>query len=228
MSPVAPILLAALLALGIAPARAQTDAARFPTTVFEEGASGATVTVGDVTANIEMQRRPKVDPDLDVPVLTVSVGGREVLEAVGIASGFSFPTTEASIADIDPNNTRPEVYFTSYSGGAHCCTQVIVATQVGPEWTAVEVGFFDGDGQFLRDLDGDGHAEIAMPDNRFLYQFDGYATSFAPLQILTVRRGKVVDASTEIQFLPAHREWLADMEDWSRPDRWTCIEHCVS
>jgi hypothetical protein len=221
VSPVAPLLLAAVLALATGPASAQADAPRFPTTVFEEGASSASVAVGDVTAKVDMERRPEVDPDLDVPVLTVMVGGRAVLEAVGIGSGFSFPATEASIADIDPNNTRPEVYFTSYSGGAHCCTQVIVATQVGPKWTAVDVGFLDGDGQFLRDLDGDGHAEIATPDNRFLYQFDGYAASFAPLQILTVRRGEAVDASTEIQFLPAHREWLADMESWGGSDRWT-------
>ncbi len=208
--------------LGADAAGAQADAPRYPTTIFADGASGATVTVGDVTAEVRLMRRPKVDPDLDVPVLAVLVGGRQVLEAVGVASGFGFPTTEASIAEIDPNNTRPEVYFTSYSGGAHCCSQVIVATQVGSRWQAVDVGAFDGDGDFLEDLDGDGHAEIVTIDNRFLYQFDGYAASIGPLQVLTVRRGAAVDVSTEMQYLAAHRAWLARLEeDWTGPERWT-------
>jgi len=195
---------------------------RYPTTVFEDGASGAAVTVGDVTAQIRLVSRPKVDPDYDVPVLEVLVGDRTVLEAVGVASGFGFPTTEASIADIDPNNTRPEVYFTSYSGGAHCCSQVIVATQVGDRWQAADVGAFDGDGNFLEDLDGDGHAEIVTMDNRFLYQFDGYAASIGPLQVLTVRRGEVADVSTEMQFQKGHRDWLATLEEgWTGPDQWT-------
>ena len=224
MSPVAPVVFAALLPLALAAgaAFAETEGHRFPTTEFEDGVKGASVTVGDVTAAVSMVRRPKVDPDFDVPVLTVLVGDKRVLEAVGVASGFDFPTTEASIAEIDPNNVRPEVYFASYSGGAHCCTLAVVATQVGQKWVAVPVGSFDGDGDFLDDLDGDGLAEIVTVDNRFLYEFDGYAASYAPLQVLTVRRGKLIDASAELQFLPAHREWLRRMEaNVDDGDRWT-------
>lgn len=224
MSPVAPVLVAAFLPLALAAgaACAETEGPRFPTTEFEDGAKGASVTVGDVTAGISMVSRPKVDPDFDVPVLTVLVGDKRVLEAVGVASGFDFPTSEASIAEIDPNNVRPEVYFTSYSGGAHCCTLAIVATQVGQKWVAVEVGSFDGDGNFLDDLDGDGLAEVVTVDNRFLYEFDCYACSAAPLQVLTVRRGKLVDASSGIQFLPAHRAWLRQVETNVDPGkRWT-------
>ena len=124
MPDVAPLWPAAVVGLVLAAgtAFAQGERPRFPTTEFEEGAKGAAVTVGDVTAAVSMVMRPKVDPDFEVPVLTVSVGDRKVLEAVGVASGMSFPATEASIAEIDPNNVRPEVYFGSYSGGAHCCT----------------------------------------------------------------------------------------------------------
>jgi hypothetical protein len=222
LSPAAPGLFAALLLFAVGPALAADDGPHFPTTEFEEDANSASVTVGDVTATVGMVSRPKVDPDFDVPVLDVLVGDKRVLEAVGVASGFDFPTAEASIAEIDTGNVRPEVYFTSYSGGAHCCTLAIVATQVGPKWTAVTVGSFDGDGDFLKDIDGDGLAEIVTVDNRFLYEFDCYACSAAPLQVLTIRKGKVVDASAEMQFLPAHREWLAQIEAGIAPDeRWT-------
>jgi hypothetical protein len=213
------VFFAAMLAAGTA--LAQPDGPRFPTTGFEEGATSAAITVGDVTAGVSMVSRPDIDPDFDVPVLTVLVGEKRVLEVPGVASGMDFPDAEASIAEIDPNNVRPEVYFSSFNGGIHCCSTIIVATQVGDKWVAVNVGEFD-DGDNLVDLDNDGLAEIATVDNRFLYEFDCYACSAAPLRILTVRRGKLVDASAEIQFLAAHRDWLRQLEaNVDEGQRWT-------
>ena len=199
------------------------DAPDYPTTEFSEGAKSASVTSGAVTAGISMVRRADIDPDADVPLLSVIVDGEKVVEAIGAASGLDFPVAEASIADIDPDNGYPEVLFTSYSGGAHCCTTVIVAEQLGPKWVTVTVGEdFEGDGNFLDDLDGDGLAEIATVDQRFLYQFDCYACSAAPLQITTIRGGKAIDVSTERRFLDAHRDWLKQMEEDVDPaERWT-------
>src|SRR5690349_9274937 len=165
----------------------------FPTTEFADGAKSATVTSGGVTAAISMVRNKEIDPDFDVPLLAVLVGGQRVLEAVGAPSGLDFPVAEASIAEIDPGNKFPEVYFSSFSGGAHCCTMVTVAEELGGKWVAVPVGEFDGDGNYLNDVDGDGKAEIVAVDNRFLYQFDCYACSAAPLTIRTVRNGQAVD-----------------------------------
>lgn len=194
----------------------------FPTTEFAEGAKSAAVTVGPLTAGISLVRRRDLDPNFDTPVLSVMVDNTRVLEVPGVASGFDFPAAEASIAEIDPGNSGPEVYFASYNGGAHCCTQVIVATAVGGRWVAVPVGEFDGDGGYLVDLDGDGRAEIATADNRFLYQFGCYACSAAPLRIMTVRDGKVYDVSAEPAYLPAHRDWLKQIEQSVDPSqRWT-------
>ena len=169
-----------------------------------------------------MMRRHEIDPDADVPVLDVTVGGKLVLETVGISSGMDQPAADASIAEIDPTNNHPEVYFTSYSGGAHCCSTVIVADEVGDKWVPVEIGDFDGGGDFLDDLDGDGLAEISTVDNRFLYQFSGYAGSAAPLVIYTVRGGKKIDVTTEPRFHDAHRDWLKQLEDSIDPaSRWS-------
>ncbi len=201
---------------------AQSGGPQFPTTEFAEGAKSAAVTVGDVTAGISMVSRPAIDPDFDIPILSVMVGGRRVLEATGVSSGFDLPAAEASIAEMDPGNVHPEVYFSSYSGGLHCCSDIIIATQLGEKWTAVDMGEFDGDGYFLNDIDHDGLAEIVAVDNRFLYEFDCYACSAAPLRILTIRRGKPVDVSAEIQYLPAHRDWLRRIEAAVDPGRrWT-------
>lgn len=199
------------------------EAPAYPTTAFAEGAKSASVTVGDLTAGISMVRREDVDPDADVPLLSAIVDGTKVLEAIGTPSGFDFPEAEASIAEIDPDNHHPEIFFTSYSGGAHCCTTVIVAQELGDRWVAVTVGEdFEGDGGFLDDLDGDGLVEIATIDRRFLYQFDCYACSAAPLQVITVRGGKALDISTERRFVAAHRDRLKQMEEDVDPaKRWT-------
>lgn len=215
------MLCASLLA---APAAlAETDGQpRFPTTEFAEGATSASVSVDGVTAGVSMVRRADLDPDEDVPLLTVFVDGQRVLETAGVASGFDFPAAEASIAQIDPDNRHPEVYFTSYSGGAHCCSTIIVAEETGGRWVAVTVGEFDGDGNYLEDLDGDGTAEIATVDNRFLYKFDCYACSAAPLVITSVRGGKVLDVSSESRLRAAHREWLKQIESAvDATERWT-------
>jgi hypothetical protein len=184
----------------------------FPTTEFAEGAKSAAVTVGSVTAGVSQVFRPDIDENGEIPILDVIVDGRRVLTVPGVGSGFGFVAAEASIAEIDPDNTHPEIYFSSYSGGAHCCNLVIVAEELNDEWVGVGIGEFDGDGNFLEDVDGDGVAEIATPDNRFLYAFDCYACSAAPLAISTVLNGKVFDISADPRFVPAHRAWLEQIE----------------
>jgi hypothetical protein len=224
------MLLAAALVVACASAsvRAQDDAdeepevRRFPTTEFADGAKGATVSDGNITASISLVRRKEIDPTDDVPLLRVTVDGSQVLETVGIASGLEIPAAEASIAEIDPTNAHKEVYFASFSGGAHCCTTVSIAEEVDGKWVSVPVGSFDGDGDYLDDVDEDGVAEIVTVDNRFLYKFDCYACSAAPLTMMTVREGKVVDISGEHRFQKAHRAWLAQLvEDIDPAERWT-------
>ena len=221
----APALLALALVLAASPLRAEDDAPdapTYPTTEFADGARAASVTDAGVTATVRVERRPKVDANLDVPVLEVTVGGRKVLEKVGVASGMDVPAASASIAEIDPDNDAREVYFSAYSGGAHCCSQIAIADETPSGWIAIDVGSFDGDGDYLEDLDNDGVAEIVTVDNAFLYAFDCYACSAAPLRIQGVRGGKLVDLTAEPRFLPNHREWLQQLEDDSDPEtRWT-------
>lgn len=103
------------------------------------------------------------------------------------------------IVEMDGTNQSPEIFISTYSGGAHCCNEITVLTKTDQGWKAVDAGAFDGDSEALypRDVDGDGTAEIVTRDNRFLYQFASYAGSFAPRQILALRGTDLVDVSTE-------------------------------
>lgn len=220
------LLAAALLLGGQTAGHAQAgdgeDQPEFPTAEFDEGAKEASVTDSGITVRIHQERRPKVDPNLDVPVFEVFVGDKKVLEYVGVASGMDVPAASASIVEIDPANDSKEVYFSSYSGGAHCCSQVAVATKTASGWVPVEIGSFDGDGYYLQDLDNDGAAEIVSVDNAFLYAFDCYACSAAPLVIYTVRDGKRVDLTADPRYVKNHRDWLKQLEEDADPQtRWT-------
>ncbi len=209
--------------LAAAPAAAMDDPALpYPMTVFPDGATSAEVTLGDLTAGVTMERRPAIDPEADVPVLRVVKGGTEVLEFTGISSGFGYPSGQAGIAEIDSANRGPEVYFTAYSGGAHCCTQVVIATETPAGWKAVEVGTFDGGPDYLEDANFDGFMEVVTVDNRFLYAFDCYACSAAPLVIRTVRGGEALDVSEDPSFQDRHREWLRTLvENEDAANLWT-------
>jgi hypothetical protein len=197
------------------------DRSRFPTTEFAEGAKSAAVTVGNVTAGVSQVMRPDIDPNGEIPILNVIVDGKKVLTIPGIGSGFDFIAAEASIVEMDPENSHPEIYFSSYTGGAHCCNSIIVVEELDGMWVGIPIGEFDGDGNYLEDADDDGLAEIVTVDNRFLYAFDCYACSAAPLTITAVRSGKLFDVSADPRYLPAHREWLAQIESFIDPaEQW--------
>ena len=219
--PAAAFAVALVMAAAAAQAENDDDTPDFPTTVFADGALSASVTVGDVTATVRLLRGTTPNPD-DAVWLRVRVKGVPVAEAYGPDAGFDVPEAEASIAEIDPGNHYPEVVFAAYTGGAHCCTKIVVAEEQPRGWMTVDVGEFDGGGDYLQDIDHDGLAEIVSVDNRFLYTFDCYACSAAPLVIYTVRDGAVVDVSKDPRYLPAHRDWLAQLEDSVEPsERWT-------
>jgi hypothetical protein len=209
---------AVLLAFAATPAMAQDVVPQEPGTGEPPQVYPTTEFKNDATM------LPPADPSVGtLPVLTVAEDDIKVAEATGTETDFDTTAARASIAEIDPTNDQPEVYFASYSGGAHCCTTIIVVDKVGDDWKIVPVGDFDGDGDYLEDLDGDGFSEIVTVDNRFLYVFDSYAaTAMAPLVIYSAREGAVEDLTAETHFLPNHREWLGQMEEAVAPEeRWT-------
>ena len=59
-------------------------------------------------------------------------------------------------------------------------------------------------------------------DSAFLYAFDCYACSAAPLVIRSIRDGKVFDVSGEPRFAKNQRDWLATLEENADPEtRWS-------
>lgn len=200
----------------VAPALPQTTSSMIDASGFsEEGEQGPwKLRDGAVAIAVEPKRTASIDlPAFPVPELTVSVEGEEMLTVRGPEGQAESVSFIAQIAELDPDNPHPEIVFSAYTGGAHCCadTRVLTGGADGESWREIEVGGFDGGPLAATDLDADGRFEIATRDNRFLYAFGCYACSAAPLQVLRLENGEITDASARPEYREAHRAWLVNM-----------------
>jgi hypothetical protein len=73
----------------------------------------------------------------------------------------AFPAT-AGLVEMDPANDTLEVFFETYTGGAHCCAELRILTRsASGKWKTLEAGAFNGGGGLVDDLEGDGRYEMA-------------------------------------------------------------------
>lgn len=180
---------------------------------------------GAVSVRVTLKNTGPPDAALhSLPVVTVAVEGEDAITVEGSESVPDNPVFLVQIAEMDPSNPHPEVVFSSFTGGAHCCsdTRILSSTKDGDSWRETVAGYFDGGPQKVSDIDGDGRYEIAVGDNRFLYRFACYACSFAPLQVLRLEDGEMVDVSGAPEYRPRHVAVLVDaiegMRDMSDPN----------
>ena len=120
-----------------------------------------------------------------VPVLVGHIGDKIVFTVRGdpdVASGQ--PRAHVFLIKLEPSRSMPQVVMTSSTGGAHCCTETHIATSDSDgRWLVLKADRLDGDGYQFEDLDGDDVSELVSIDNSFLYAFDCYACSYAPVRI---------------------------------------------
>lgn len=121
---------------------------------------------------------------------------------------------------IDPESNKPQLFLTSYTGGAHCCTHIQLIEWGSNRWRVVNVGTFDGEPfrALPQDVDGDGVIDIVHADDRFAYAFEAYGGSWMPPRIFNVRAGEVSDVSSA----PRYRKLF---EADYREARKGCEEH---
>jgi hypothetical protein len=102
----------------------------------------------------------------------------------------------------------------SYTGGPHCCVGVDVIILDGPDrgiahLGEVDAGMTDKLDPAPTDVDGDGRTDFIIRDNRFLYEFAGYAgTAPPPLRIWNIRHGRAVEVSANPSY---RREFEQDL-----------------
>ena len=120
---------------------------------------------------------------------------------------------DISIIELDPKNSAPEIIFSAFTGGAHCCSLPVFLSETSHgNWNFTTYPMLDGGPPSFEDIDQDGYAEIISVDQSFLYAFDCYACSYAPYRIEQLRKGKILDISKTAVGLERLRTQLETME----------------
>ena len=145
-------------------------------------------------------------------------------EILNIQSLISDSYNHVSVTRLLADTETPQVIITNFTGGAHCCTQTTILTRAprSEAWAAITAATLDGDGYWFEDLNGDGGQELLSVDNAFLYAFDSYAGSFAPLKISRLSGGSIEDISEEPTMRSRLVQDLAGMEFAAKlnPELW--------
>jgi hypothetical protein len=168
----------------------------------EQGAVKATVTYSKTaTSRLTISRNG-----------TTLFDGAPSLEACGGApcapSGFE-GDPPLRVLDLDADG-EPEVVYSAYSGGAHCCSiaQVYRLDAGATTYSAIARNF--GDPGFIVAEGNAGHPAIWITrDDAFAYRFTAYAFSGLPVQILQYSAAGFADVTSSYPKLVA-----ADASHW--------------
>lgn len=160
-----------------------------------------------VSGDLTMTLTVTGEPSERVATLKVEKPGANAVEISGLGSGNGYG--QVGVFPFDENGGRT-VVFAVYAGGAHCCMQIVTATETPNGFVTDEVGSVDGDNVYLEDIDSDGIYELPLFDGRFNYTFDAYAYSYAPQQIYKSKDGMSYDASADPRF---HDFYVAQVEE---------------
>jgi hypothetical protein len=101
------------------------------------------------------------------------------------------------VRDLDGDH-EPEVRVELDSGGAHCCAWTRAYRYDAANRGYVPVTHFWGNTSSrptIADVDDDGRPEFISTDDRFAYDFNGYAGSVRPIQIWSYARGRFRDVT---------------------------------
>jgi hypothetical protein len=149
-------------------------------------------------------------PGATTEKLTITRAGRELYSGVPSIEGCTGSTCSPTVGfgaaqpplivrDLDGDG-EPEVVYTAFTGGAHCC---IVAAffelaSDSSHYLAVDRPFGDP-GFGVEDVNHDGRPEIVTGDDSFAYRFTSYAFSGLPLLVLHYAHGHFKGVTTHFK-----------------------------
>jgi S1-C subfamily serine protease len=171
-----------------------------------EGKRPVTLQVGDL--NVTVTAVPDKSGSDYNPLARGYQGGKLVFSMRLDENSVSEPQAHVTAIRLDPSSQSPQIVFTSFWGGAHCCTMTKIATLANGGWRVMPGKTLDGGGYGFEDIDQDGAYELVSADNGFLYTYTSYAESHAPIQVSKVVGDRIVEVTKDPSFHSYNRQQL--------------------
>jgi serine protease Do len=182
--------------------------------------------------SVELKLEKVGDDQYSTVVRGTEKSGSTFTFTVGDDGEYSAVPAQAGLVQLDANSKTPQIVFTRYSGGAHCCTStwIVQKPEGAAGWSLVDAGKLDGGGYWFEDIEGEHGLDLLSVDNSFLYAFDSYAGSFAPIKISQLQNGQLVDISENESSRDRLKQDLAGMEFQAKmnPDLWKTNGYLVA
>jgi hypothetical protein len=97
----------------------------------------------------------------------------------------------------------------TFSGGAHCCTTLDLATLSGGRWRTYELTFDGGPAKEIVDTEGGAPPVLLVGDSNFDYAFASHAGSYLLERAYAVRGGRLFDVSGEARLAAQRRDAMS-------------------
>ncbi len=124
-----------------------------------------------------------VDTAQYLTTFTVSKGNQKIFSETGYDNVYS--VSEESMT----KNGDRYLFIEYYSGGAHCCTSLLIARisegnfMEEPKFIKLDSAMYGNSGYIIEDLDSNGTKEIVSGNDMFAYAFTNYAETRFPLRV---------------------------------------------
>jgi len=99
---------------------------------------------------------------------------------------------DISLEQFQPNGNK-YFLFHLFSGGAHCCSSLLITEIRDNKLVVLDSGFYGNSGYMVEDLNKDGVKEITSGNDMFAYTFTNYSETRFPLRVEKFENGKLTN-----------------------------------
>jgi hypothetical protein len=114
-------------------------------------------------------------------------------------------------------NLEKLVFIDFYSGGAHCCSSLMVGKLKGNEFIFIDTIFWGNAGYEVQDIDNDGTLEVEGGKDMFAYAFTNYAETRFPPIILRFEHDHLIDVTYRYPYIIKEdiKQLKADLKEFT-------------